>query len=101
MNEIQLKLNNQGRGAFVMEEDGAQIAQMQVAIEGGNLIVYHTEVALSHRGKGISEKLLSAMVEYARQHTLKVIALCPYVLARFKKNPERYDDVWNRHWKEK
>jgi len=101
MNEVQLKLNNQGRGAFVLEEDSAQIAEMKVAIESGNLIVYHTEVELSHRGKGVSEKLLSFMVDYARQHALKVIALCPYVLARFKKDPERYADIWNQHWKEK
>ena len=101
MNEVKLKVNSQGRGAFVIEEQSNEIAKMEVAIDGANLVVYHTEVASSHRGKGISAILLSAMAEYARAHALKVIALCPYVLAQFKKNPETYSDIWNRDWKGK
>jgi uncharacterized protein len=97
--EIQLKLNDAGRGAFVIEEEGGlRVAEMEISISGNNLTVYHTEVAEKLRGQGIAPKLLSAMVEYARTHNLKVIPLCPYVHAQFKRHPEQYDDIWNQHW---
>ena len=45
MEGIQLKLAGNGRGAFVYEEGDEQLAEMEIAISGKNLIVYHTEVA--------------------------------------------------------
>jgi len=38
------------------------------------------------------------MVDYARSYNLKVIALCPFVSAQFKKHPEQYADIWNQNW---
>jgi hypothetical protein len=35
------------------------------------------------------------MVDYARKNKLKVIPLCPYVHAQFKRHPKEYADVWN------
>ena len=98
MNAIELKLNTEHRGAFVIEEGGNRLAEMAVAISAGNLIVYHTEVSDALRGQGIAAKLLDNMVDYARKNQLKVVALCPYVHAQFKRNPEKYDDIWNQNW---
>ena len=41
------------------------------------------------------------VVTYAREHKLKVIALCPYVSVQFKRHPQKYADIWNQHWHEK
>lgn len=98
MNPIQLKLNTAGRGAFVIEEDNVRVAEMEISISGGNLIVYHTEVAEKLKGQGIASQLLSAMVAHARANNLKVVPLCPYVHAQFKRHPEQYTDIWNQHW---
>lgn len=98
MNEIELKLNTNGRGAFVIEDNNERIAEMEIAIAGGNLTVYHTEVSEKLQGQGIAGKLLSTMVAYAREHQLKVIPLCPYVLAQFKRHPDQYNDIWNQDW---
>jgi len=38
------------------------------------------------------------MVTYAREKGLKVIPLCPYVSAQFKRHPDTYADVWNKDW---
>ena len=99
MNAIELKLNSERRGAFVIEDGANRLAEMAVAISDGNLIVYHTEVSDALRGKGIAQKLLDTMVDYARKNELKVVALCPYVHAQFKKHPEKYGDIWNRSWR--
>jgi predicted GNAT family acetyltransferase len=98
MDEIKLNLSENGRGAFFIETNGKQLAEMAIGISGGNLTVYHTEVSEELKGKGIASQLLATMVGYARTHALKVIPLCPYVLAQFKRHPEQYDDIWNRTW---
>jgi predicted GNAT family acetyltransferase len=98
MNDIQLKINDNGKGAFVIEDNGEQVAEMAIGISGENLTVYHTEVDERLKGQGIATRLLADMVDYARKNKLKVIALCPYVLAQFKRHPEQYADIWNQHW---
>jgi predicted GNAT family acetyltransferase len=99
MDEIKFKLYNNGKGAFYVEENGEQLAMMEIGIKDKNLTVYHTEVSEKLKGKGIATALLSKMVDYARENNLKVIALCPFVSAQFKRHPELYSDIWNRDWK--
>lgn len=99
MNDIELKLNANGRGAFVIEENGERLAEMEVAIQKENLIVYHTEVHERLKNLGIGAKLLGQMVAYARDHHLKVVPLCPFVNVQFRRHPEHYEDVWNKNWK--
>lgn len=98
MNEIELKLNDAGRGAFVIENGGERSAEMEIGVQNGNLTVYHTEVAEGLKGQGIASKLLSAMVSYARENKLKVIPLCPYVLSQFRRHPDLYEDIWKKNW---
>lgn len=100
MNEISLKLNEAGRGAFFLEENGEMLAEMEISVGNGNLTVYHTEVADKLKGKGVAGELLSTMASYAREKKLKVIPLCPYVNAQFRRHPEEYADIWKKNWHE-
>jgi hypothetical protein len=95
MDEVQLKVNENGRGEFYIAMDDDEIAEMEIQIGKDNLTVYHTEVAKEQEGKGLAKKLLDHMVDYARTHKLRVIPLCPYVHAQFKKHPEQYADLWD------
>lgn len=96
--DITLKLDAHQKGAFVIEDGDERLAEMAIAISEGNLIVYHTEVTEKLKGQGIGSKLLAEMVSYARKNSLKVVPLCPYVHAQFKKRPDQYEHIWNRHW---
>jgi predicted GNAT family acetyltransferase len=96
--EVQFKLQHNGRGSFSVEVGGKQIGRMDVGIANGNLTVYHTEVDAGFQGKGFSGELLSAMIDYARTHALKVIPLCEYVNAQFRRHPDLYRDIWNTEW---
>lgn len=98
MNPIELKMNTEHRGAFVIEEGENRLAEMTVAAVDTNLIVYHTQVSDALRGQGIASKLLGNMVDYARKNHLKVVPLCPYVRSQFDRHPEQYADVWNKRW---
>ena len=99
MDEIQFKLHDNGKGAFYIEENGEQLATMEIGIKDNNMTVYHTEVSEKLKGKGVATSLLTTMVDYARKNNLKVIALCPFVSAQFKRHPELYNDIWNQDWK--
>lgn len=95
MDDVRLNLNANGHGTFYIMDGDEQMGEMVVSIAGSNLTVYHTEVSAKAEGKGLAKKLLTAMVEYARTKGLKVIPLCPYVHAQFKRHPEEYRDLWN------
>lgn len=94
MEDVRLDLNEKGRGAFYIPDGDERIAKMEIGISGNNLTAYHTEVSPAAEGKGLAKKLLDAMVTYARKQGLKVIPLCPFVLAQFKRHPEVYADLW-------
>jgi predicted GNAT family acetyltransferase len=97
MNEPKLILNEHGKGAFVITENDEQLAQMVIAVSGSDLTVYHTEVVPKAEGQGLAKTLLNAMVFYARNNSLKVIPLCPYVHAQFKRHPQEFEDIWNQN----
>ena len=96
--DVQFKVDDNGKGAFFVEEDGKRVAEMVVSISGSNLTVFHTEVSESLKGKGVSTQLLETMVQYVRDNNLKVIPLCPYVNVQFRRHPDKYDDIWNKTW---
>lgn len=96
MNEIKFLDGDKGESVFAIEENGECIAEMVVGISGKKMSVYHTEVAEKLEGHGIGKKLIDVMTHYARTHELKVIPLCPYVHAQFKRHPEKYADIWEK-----
>ena len=100
MNDVQLELNQYKQGRFFISENGQTLAEMRIGISQQKLIAYHTEVFDKIKGKGMGKMLLDEMVRYAREHQLKVAALCPYVNAQFNRHPELYEDIWLKNYKE-
>ena len=95
MDEVKLILNEKNHGGFYVLDGAEQLGEMVVSISASDLTVYHTEVPAKAEGKGYAKKMLNAMVNYARTNNLKVIPLCPYVHAQFKRHTDEYADVWN------
>lgn len=96
MTEIKLELDEKQHGAFNLYEDGSKIGEMVISLAADKLTVYHTGIEPAGKGKGYAKLLLEEMVQYSREHNLKVIALCPYVHAQFTKHPDTYANVWLR-----
>jgi predicted GNAT family acetyltransferase len=65
---------------------------MSYTVAGSRVIIDHTSVDDSLRGKGIGGKLVQAAVEWARKDNAKLMPLCPYARSVFDKAPE-YADV--------
>lgn len=95
---IKMELSGLNNGALGLYEDDVKKGEMLLSIdpEKKELIVYHTEVAPESAGKGYAGQLLEHLVQYARDNDFKIIPLCPYVHAQFKRHPELYQDVWKR-----
>ncbi len=94
MEDVKLRMNENGRGVFYIPDGNEQIAEMDIGISDGKLTAYHTEVMAKAEGKGLARILFTSMISYARKNGLKVIALCPFVLAQFRRHPQDYKDVW-------
>lgn len=97
MNEVKFNLDEKRHGAFFITDAGKKIGEMEVGVLDNNLTVYHTEVSPKAEGKGLAKQLLASMADHARKNGLKVIALCPYVHAQFKRHPDEYADIWNKN----
>lgn len=96
MDNVQLKLDDQGKGSFYIMKGDMQMGEMEISISGSQLTVYHTEVAKEAEGKGLGKRLIEAMSNYAREKTLMVTPLCSYVSTQFKRHPKENADIWNR-----
>jgi predicted GNAT family acetyltransferase len=89
---IQHKRNN-GKGFFYVESEGNILAEMVYTLPSeGKMIIEHTEVGEALRGQDVGYHLVHTAVDYARTHDMKIIPLCPFANAVFKKKPE-YADV--------
>lgn len=91
--EIQ-QIDNGTKGVFFIELNGEKVSEMDYSHAAPNkIIIEHTEVSETLKGQGVGYKLVEAAVEYLRANNLKVIPLCPFANAVFKKRHEHYADV--------
>ncbi|MCK8480748.1 GNAT family N-acetyltransferase [Psychroserpens algicola] len=92
--EIKHESNGQ-KGRFYYEVDGVEKALMTYSYAGSDkIIIDHTEVDASLKGQGIGYKLVEASVEYARDKHIKILPLCPFAAAVFKKKQEYNDTLF-------
>jgi predicted GNAT family acetyltransferase len=54
----------------------------------GKIVLVHTEVPVALRRQGIATGLAQGALEFARDHHLEVIPVCPFVVAFLKTHPE-------------
>lgn len=87
------RIENGSKGAFIIKVNDERLAEMTYSRVGYKLIIIdHTEVSDSLRGKGAGKQLLTAAVEYARKNQLKILPLCPFAKSVFDRTIE-FSDV--------
>ena len=81
------------RGAFFIEEDGARVAQLTYSRspDGQRATLHHTEVSEALRGQGVARQLVESAVQWARQEKVRVVPLCSAARAIFDKEPSFQD----------
>jgi len=87
------KEETESKGRFVARDGEAEMGEMtySVANDGKLIIVDHTGVNAAYEGQGVAKALFNTMVETVRNEERKVMPLCPYVRAEFKKNKDLWD----------
>jgi uncharacterized protein len=81
------------KGMFFVEVDGNILAEMVYSMPSPDkMIIEHTEVSDELKGKNVGYQLVHTAVEYARAHKIKIVPMCPFANAVFKKKAE-YADV--------
>ncbi|MBO6717354.1 MAG: N-acetyltransferase [Rhizobiaceae bacterium] len=81
------------KGRYVHRAGGAE-AEMTFSKAGPRLLIIdHTEVPDAFRGQGVGAKLVARAVEDARKSGKKIIALCPFAAAQFRRHDEWQDVI--------
>lgn len=79
------------KGSFFIEIELERVAEITYSKAGTDtIIIDHTEVDSIMAGKGIGKMLVEAVIELAEQKSLKILPLCPFANAFFKKNKQYY-----------
>ena len=80
------------KGRYLFRGEGDLFAEMTYSKVGeGQIIIDHTEVPAAFRGEGIGVKLVARAVEDARAEGRRIIPLCPFAAAQFRRHPEWQD----------
>lgn len=83
-----------GKGCFYIDSDEKRLALLEYSIpEPGILIILHTEVDESLKGKNIGSRLIDSVAAYAREQKLRIRPACPFARAVLEKNKEKYADL--------
>src|SRR3984957_1374123 len=78
--------NNQAKNRFEMQRDG-KIAFLLYRDLPQVLVLTHTEVPAGLEGHGIGGKLARYALDFAREGSLKVVPLCPFVTEYIRRHP--------------
>ena len=86
----------EGSGYFYVQVDGEKLARMTYTQpDSENMFIEHTEVDDEIRGKNVGYQMVKTAVQFARNHQLKIVPVCPFVKSVFDKKRE-YEDVLNK-----
>lgn len=84
---------NANKGSFYVEGKNILLAELTYSFTGTEkMILNHTIVADTLRGKGVGNMLVEAAVSYSRDKNIKIIPLCPFARSVFERTPV-YNDV--------
>lgn len=89
---IERSRSGSGGRYFVRLGEGSEDAEMTYhGVREGVIAIDHTYVPREHRAKGLAEKLVFRGIEDARAEGNRIVPLCSYVAAQFRRHPEWAD----------
>ncbi|MGX9142879.1 GNAT family N-acetyltransferase [Mesorhizobium sp. 128a] len=89
--EIELEDRGSKGRYFLRGPDGSEAEMTFTKIGEHQIIIDHTEVPDAFRGQGAGLRLVTRAVEDMRAAGKKIIPLCPFANAQFRRHPEWAD----------
>lgn len=95
MTEVRIDREEQAKGGrYVVRLEGAEAEMTWTAAETMD-IIDHTFVPPALRGRSVGEAMVARAVEDARQDGRKLLPLCSFAAAQFRRHPD-WQDVLER-----
>lgn len=85
-------VNNKKEFCFEIALPDGEYARLTYRWLKGNMVLMHTLVPASQRGKGVGAELVKYVLDYVRAQNLKAIVYCPFV-AKYLESHREYDDI--------
>ena len=87
-----LREDTEAKGRYIFKGPDGAVAEMTFTKIGlHQIIIDHTDVPEIFRGQGIGVRLVERAVEDARAEGKKIIPLCPFANAQFRRHKEWAD----------
>ena len=81
-----------GRGRYVVHlPDGSEAEMTYVRRDATTIVADHTGVPPQHRNLGLALKLVETAMADARAEGFRIVPVCSYVVAQFRRHPEWAD----------
>lgn len=91
--EFQMKHKEaNGAGMFYLEDEEGIVSELTYKNRDGVMMIDHTQTRESMKGNGLASKIVDHVVRYARENSIKINPVCPFVVAKFNEIME-YQDV--------
>jgi len=84
------------KGRYVYRANGAEAEMTFTRAGDGLVIIDHTGVPDAFRGQGVGAALVARAVADFRAQARKVLPLCPFAAAQFRRHPEWADLLQER-----
>jgi uncharacterized protein len=65
-----------------------QLSKLDYMEDDNTIVMTHVGVYPGHRGQGVAGKLTEVALEYAKEKSLRVIPMCPYIATYIRRNPQ-------------
>jgi Predicted acetyltransferase len=78
---------NTAENRFETWIDG-QLSKLDYMLDSDTIVMTHVGVHPEQRGQGVAGKLTQVALEYAKENSLRVIPMCPYIATYIHRNPQ-------------
>lgn len=65
-----------------------QLSKLEYILDDDAIVMTHVGVYPEHRRRGVAGKLTQVALEYAKENSLRVIPMCPYIAGYIRRNPQ-------------
>ena len=90
--QLPVVTDNRDASQFELVVDG-ETAVLRYERTRTSLVLVHTEVPPSLRGRHLADALAKAAIDAAHAERLQLVVVCPFVKAYLRKHPQRYQET--------
>ncbi|GHT73368.1 N-acetyltransferase [Bacteroidia bacterium] len=89
-----IREDNGREGAFKAIDKDMEMGEMTYVWRGKDkILIDHTGVDPEFEGQGVGKRLFDEAVHFAREKEVKIVPICPFVVALCKRDPSTKDIV--------